>query len=239
MKQNYSIEGMTCTGCVATVKKSLEAHPEVNRAEVSLEKKEAILDTQVELTIDDLQSQLDKKYQLKRIDRLDDRDKMNNSAQTQYSYKPLIIIVIYLAGISTLASFKEGYIHFHLWMQYFMAGFFLTFSFFKFLDLKGFAESYAMYDVLAKKVPSYGFIYPFLELALGVSYLTNFEPQFTYTATIALMGFSSIGVIQSVLDNRKIKCACLGTVFNLPMTTVTIVEDLLMVTMAIFMLMGT
>jgi hypothetical protein len=53
------------------------------------------------------------------------------------------------------------------------------------------------------------------------------------------MGFSSIGVIQSVLDKRKIRCACLGAVFNLPMSTVTIIENLLMVVMAAFMLAAT
>lgn len=37
----------------------------------------------------------------------------------------------------------------------FIAGFFLTFSFFKMLDLKGFAKSYAMYYVVAKKVKSW------------------------------------------------------------------------------------
>ncbi len=37
-------------------------------------------------------------------------------------------------------------------------------------------------------------------------------------------GISSIGVIQSVMKKRKIQCACLGTVFNLPMSTVAIIE---------------
>jgi hypothetical protein len=50
------------------------------------------------------------------------------------------------------------------------------------------------------------------------------------------MGFSSIGVIQSVLNKKKIQCACLGAVFNLPMSTVTIIEDLLMVSMAVYMI---
>jgi hypothetical protein len=58
----------------------------------------------------------------------------------------------------------------------------------------------------------------------------------TNWATIVVMGFSSIGVIQSVVSKKKIQCACLGAVFNLPMSTVTIIEDLLMVAMAIFML---
>ena len=123
-----------------------------------------------------------------------------------------------------------------IWMQYFMAGFFITFSFFKFLDLKGFAESYSMYDVLAKKMPAYGFVYPFIELGLGIAYLINFNMQITNIATILIMGFSSIGVIQSVMHKKRIQCACLGAVFNLPMSTVTIIEDLLMVVMALFML---
>ncbi|MGR3301115.1 MAG: MauE/DoxX family redox-associated membrane protein [Candidatus Scalindua sp.] len=110
------------------------------------------------------------------------------------------------------------------------------FSLFKFLYLRAFADSYSMYDLLAKRVRIYGFVYPFIELALGIAYLTHFAPSSTYIATTVIMGFSSIGVIQSVFDKKKIKCACLGAVFNLPMTTVTIIEDLLMVAMAVFML---
>jgi hypothetical protein len=123
-------------------------------------------------------------------------------------------------------------VQWQLLMNYFMAGFFLAFSFFKFLDLKGFAESYSMYDILAKKIKIYGFIYPFIELALGIAYLTSFKPTFTNSSTVIIMGISSIGVIKSVLNKRKIQCACLGAVFNLPMSTVTIIEDLLMVAMA-------
>jgi hypothetical protein len=85
---------------------------------------------------------------------------------------------------------------------------------------------------LALRWRTYGLVYPFLELALGIAYIVNFQPFLTNLFTILLMGFSSIGVIKSVLAKRKIRCACLGTVFNLPMSTVTIVEDLLMAGMA-------
>ncbi len=157
------------------------------------------------------------------------------------TYRPLLLIFSFITGVSIIKAFHSDIfeiIHFS-WMHFmnnFMAGFFVVFSFFKFLNLKAFAESYAMYDLLAMKIPTYGFIYPFIELGLGLAYLTDFQPQFTNIATIVIMGFSSIGVIQSVLDKRKIRCACLGTVFNLPMSTVTIIEDLLMVGMAVLML---
>ena len=152
------------------------------------------------------------------------------------TFKPLILIFLFISGVSVIATIEGGQINLMKWMNYFMAGFFITFSFFKFLDLRAFADSYSMYDLLAKRVRTYGFVYPFIELAMGIAYLTHFAPNSTYIATIAVMGFSSLGVIQSVLDKKKIKCACLGAVFNLPMTTVTIIEDLLMVAMAVFML---
>lgn len=157
------------------------------------------------------------------------------------TYRPLLLIFAFITGVSVIKAFHNDIFetaHFS-WMHFmnnFMAGFFIVFSFFKFLNLKAFAESYAMYDLLAMKVPSYGIVYPFIELGLGLAYLTSFHPQTTNWVTVIIMGFSSIGVIQSVLDKKKIRCACLGTVFNLPMSTVTIIEDLLMVGMAVVML---
>ena len=157
-------------------------------------------------------------------------------ASTLATFKPLIINFLFITLVSGVAAVQGKELDVMKWMNYFMAGFFLTFSFFKFLDLKSFANSYSMYDLLAKKVKAYGFVYPFIELGLGLAYLTNYESDNTYIITIVIMSFSSLGVIQSVLDKKKIKCACLGSVFNLPMTTVTIIEDLSMVAMAAIML---
>ena len=122
-------------------------------------------------------------------------------------------------------------------MNNFMAGFFITFSFFKLLNLKAFAETYSMYDIVAKRIKAYGFIYPFIELALGIAFLTRFNPIATNIATLIVMSISIIGVLQSVLNKRKIQCACLGAVFNLPMSTVTIIEDALMIVMSGIMLL--
>ncbi|MES2519865.1 MAG: heavy-metal-associated domain-containing protein, partial [Bacteroidota bacterium] len=63
-----------------------------------------------------------------------------------------------------------------------------------------------------------------------------FQTQWVYIADIVIMGFGALGVIQSVVDKRKIRCACLGSVFNLPMSTVTIVENSLMVLIGIVLL---
>jgi cation transport ATPase len=230
------VAGITCEGCVAKVKSKLLMHPDVLSAEVTVEGQKAVVTMQKHLSVTELQTAIgvDTKYKISE----DLADHSHHAMQDEKAkswfatYKPLLIIAAFIGGVSLLTA--NGSLH--AGMNTFMAGFFLVFSFFKLLDLKGFADSYSMYDLLAMKVPAYGYVYPFIELGLGIAYLTSFNPTFINWATIAVMGFSSIGVIQSVLNKKKIQCACLGAVFNLPMSTVTIVEDLLMVLMAAYMI---
>ena len=155
------------------------------------------------------------------------------------TYSPLLLIVAYILGGSVLVQIgMSGLASVNVMetMRYFMAGFFLVFSFFKLLDINAFANAYAGYDLLAKHWRGWGLIYPFVELALGVAYLANFQPQLTHWITLIVMGFSSIGVIRAVASKTQIQCACLGSVFKLPMSTVTVVEDVSMVLMAAVML---
>jgi copper chaperone CopZ len=237
MTHTYTVQGITCEGCVAKVKSKLLAHPDVLSADVTLEGQKATVTMQKHLSVDELQDAIgrDTKYKIS-VDPADHTHHAVKGEETKSwleTYKPLLIIAMFIGGISLITS--NGSLH--SGMNNFMAGFFLVFSFFKLLDLKGFASSYSMYDVLAIRLPVYGYVYPFIELGLGLAYLTGFNPFFTNVATVVVMGFSSIGVIQSVLNKRKIQCACLGAVFNLPMSTVTIIEDLLMVAMAGLMLL--
>ena len=153
------------------------------------------------------------------------------------TYKPLFIIVGFIAVTTLLSQYPFEKFSLMIWMRYFMAGFFIVFSFFKILNIKGFAASYSMYDVIAAKWDAWGIIYPFVELTLGFLYLTNIFPFETNFATTVILCISSIGVVQSNLSKKKIKCACLGDVFNLPMSTVTIIENLTMVVMAILMIL--
>jgi cation transport ATPase len=153
------------------------------------------------------------------------------------TYYPLLLIMGFIAGASVLVQIGQGAaVSAHETMRYFMAGFFLVFAFFKLLDVRAFAQAYAGYDLLAARWPTWGLIYPFVELALGIAYLMNWQPMVTLWATVAVMGFSALGVFRAVLSKQRIPCACLGTVFQLPMSTVTIVEDVGMVLMAAWML---
>ncbi len=239
MTHTYKVSGMTCNSCAEKVKSELEKLPEVIKADINLNSNTAIIEMKKHLSTEEFQKALNplSKYKISEDSSDYSHQMMHEENRTWFeTYKPLIIIFIFITGISIITARENNEIHWMKCMNNFMGGFFITFSFFKFLDLKGFAESYSTYDLLAKKITVYGFIYPFIELMLGIAYLISFNPNITNVMTILVMGFSSIGVIESVLDKRKIKCACLGSIFNLPMSTVTIIEDLLMVVMAAIML---
>lgn len=152
------------------------------------------------------------------------------------SYYPIFLIFAYITGATLLVQAVQSQFNWMQWMSHFMAGFFLVFSFFKLMSLKGFAEGYATYDVISKNFYGWGIIYPFVELSLGIAFLTGFNPVITNAVTFLVMGISTIGVVQSLLQKRTIQCACVGTVFKLPLGKVTLFEDLLMVIMSGLML---
>ena len=231
MTHTYNLTGMTCANCESKVKSALLTLPDVTSVEVSKDNNTATITMEKHISLTTLQQALTEAGEKYKISATQHNEVAEQTKSWFTTYKPILIIFFYITLISSVASYTYQ-LNIHDWMNLFMAQFFLVFSFFKMLDTKSFANSYSMYDIVAMKIKYYGFIYPFIELALGISYLIQFNPTFTNTATIIVMGVSSIGVIKSVLNKQKIQCACLGAVFNLPMSTVTIIEDLLMVAMA-------
>ena len=238
MTHTYSLTGMTCGGCEASVKSKLLKLPEITQVDLSKDTNSATILMTQHISVHDLQEAIGgntSKYQITTSHHNEATEEIRLWFET---YKPIILIFGYITLVSVLAQVAYKSFDTMLLMRHFMAGFFLVFSFFKLLNLKGFAESYAMYDVLAKRIPSWGYVYAFVELGLGLAYLVNFNPYFTNVVTLAIMSLSIIGVLQSVINKKKIQCACLGAVFNLPMSTVTIIEDALMIVMSGVMLIN-
>ena len=245
MTQTYKITGMHCGSCVAKVTAALK--PFADEVVVTLAPPQAVV-TNAKASVAALQAALSKigTYGIEAASpaALDDRKPVAASidvpetASWLEAYQPLLVIIGYIAVTSLAGTGHAGSFDGQAWMTNFMAGFFLVFSAFKFLNLSGFADAYATYDLLAERWHGYGFIYPFLELALGLGYLFGVAPTLTNIATVLLMGFSSLGVLGALLNKRRIECACLGTVLKLPMSTVTLVEDLAMAFMAVAMLAG-
>lgn len=244
MVTTYSLEGLHCGSCVKKLESALQ--PFASKVTVSLNPMQVTLtDSQADFAA--LAQAVAEAGAYRLLPPVDERIAVRSHSLPETPptpasvtvYRPLLIITAYILGASLLVQIGlhglEG-INGMETMRFFMAGFFLVFSFFKLLDIDAFAAAYAQYDLLAARWLNWGRIYPYVELALGVAYLSNVNPFLTHWITIIVMSFSAVGVIQAVSRGNRIQCACLGTVFNLPMSIVTIVEDVGMVAMAVAML---
>ena len=233
MVHTYQVTGMTCSSCESKVKSSLLMVENVVNVDVSKDENSATITMDKHIALDKLQKALTEKYQISAQHHSELAEQTKSWLET---YKPILLIFFYISLVTLLVQFSNDRFDAMQWMRHFMAGFFLVFSFFKLINLKGFAESYSRYDIVAKKWNGWGYMYAYIELALGLAFLTGFNTILTNSVTFVIMTVSIFGVLQSVLNKRKIKCACLGDVFNLPMSTITIIEDALMIGMSGIML---
>jgi copper chaperone CopZ len=239
MTHTYNISGMTCASCEKKVKNLLSSVANVGNVTIDRAAGTAAIQMNSHIATETLQSALKEypKYILSETVPVASPLVYEEEKKSWFAtYRPLLLVFGYITVISVLVGNATG--SWNVWeaMRIFMAGFFLVFSFFKLLDLNGFADSYSMYDIVARKAKVWGYFYPFVELAIGLAFVMDIEPITTNMITLVVMSVSIIGVLQSVFNKRKIRCACLGAVFNLPMSTVTIIEDAIMIIMSVIML---
>ena len=233
MKQSFLINGMTCEGCQNFVKQKIESLEEVINAEVSLDRGTATINSKKTISKNILSKILGSKYSVQTENNLKNIQK-NSSKLKQL--QPLILIFTYILTVTFSYTYyfeltpKRG-------MQIFMGLFFIVFSFFKFLDYKGFPDSFKKYDPLAKYLPFYAKFYPFLETGLGISYLLEFQILISTILTILILSMTTFGVIKALFQKSQIQCACLGTALKLPMTEATLIENVIMLTMSSLLLL--
>lgn len=234
MTHTFNVTGMTCGGCKASVEVKLLKLSEVISASANIEESKVEVEMKVNLRVSDLQKVLPKKYQISEIE---EKNTFNITQTEKSELKqlfPLFLIFGYIIIASFFMNYKSG--NSSGFMLDFMSLFYIVFSFFKFLDYKGFPKSFRMYDPLVKVIPAYAWIYPFLELALGLAFLNRFQIEISLVITIIILGITTIGVAKALLNKSKVQCACLGTVMQLPMTKATFIENSIMIVIAVIML---
>lgn len=242
-KTQFRITGMHCQACATKIRTALEAISGVASAEVTLSPPRATVMLETPIDEDALRSAVRTAgdYDLVRLGQAEEGNAATGAADTisdaqEESLFPLVLIVGFIAGVTLLVGIRAGRFDMQDMMSNFMAGFFIVFGFFKLLDLRGFVETYRTYDLIAIATPRWAWAYPFVELTLGAAYLLRVVPTVINVATLVLMLIGAVGVGRALTKRQRIRCACLGTVLNLPMTTVTLVEDLGMAVMAGLML---
>lgn len=152
-------------------------------------------------------------------------------------YWPLLVLIAicalgaYAISLSAKASMLGS-------MHYFMGLFLINFAMLKLFNPSSFADGFQMYDLLAKRSRAYAYVYPYIELALGLGYLSFAAPPFVYVVTMIVFMFGAFGVLQALQRGLDINCPCMGSILNVPLSTVTLTEDVTMALMAAVMLLN-
>ncbi|QDV26015.1 heavy-metal-associated domain-containing protein [Aureliella helgolandensis] len=239
---------MTCGGCLSKVKPYLDDNVDIKSWEADLQDPRKLLRFELAEhaqpdTIVSLIGQAG--FTATQIDEtpksVDSPEKEESVAKPGFefsTYKPLFLVVSYVIGASALFELSQPSWELSRFMNNFMGFFFLGFAFFKLLNISKFADAFATYDIVAGRSRAYALAYPWIELSLGLLFVTRTLPMLANILTAVIMSVGLIGVIAAVRKKQTIQCACLGTAFNLPMSVVTIIENSVMLVMALAMLLA-
>lgn len=232
MKHDYIITEMTCSSCKEKLAKEFNKLKDVQKLSFDLDNKKVSITMSKHIDTEVLDKAAKKagNYSVKESNSF----QMSKKETSLKDFAPLIAVFSYVILTAFLYTLITGP-HINNLMHGFMGSFFLYFSLFKMLDIAGFAQGYSTYDVIAKRVYVYGYLFPFIELSLAVIFLLQFTTPVILYATAILMLISAFGVAKNLLKNSNFKCACLGTVLNVPLTKISLFENLLMAAMAIIM----
>lgn len=227
------IDGMTCGACVKTIESALSGLVDPKDFAIDLDLGIAHFNNTID-TNEVLSRISNSGYPASLIDSSKQVEIPKDKEQSAFDLVPLYIILSYIVlgslGLNA-ASFTTN-----KFMTDYMGLFYIIFSLFKFIDYRNFPGAFSRYDPIAKKFIGYGWAYPFIEVYLGINLLSGQHTVLTLLITLIVLGATTIGVLNNLFQKNSIQCACLGTAIQLPLTKATLVENVIMIGMATWML---
>lgn len=107
----------------------------------------------------------------------------------------------------------------------------------KLQNVESFSTMFLNYDLLAKRWPPYGKIYPFAEFGAGALMVAGLLTWLSAPVALTIGVIGAVSVFKAVyLDRRELKCACVGGDSNVPLGFLSLTENLMMIAMAVWML---
>ncbi len=234
----FKVNGMTCGSCIEKVRQLLSL-PELgfSKINVSLNEPQITFESNQKVTSGSINAIFDQNGLDKYKASLSENKILGRSFDLVSKLYPLFLVFGYLLITVLLIAYLRSDFSAESIMSHYMGGFFLIFSFFKFLNLKGFVGAFQTYDPVAKQWMQYGYFYAVFEFIAGCLYLISPSSLSLNLLVVILLSMTSLGVWKVLRNNQTIQCACLGTIFNLPMTYITIFENVIMITMASAMIL--
>ena len=234
MNKVYKITGMTCQRCADGIQSALSSQHSINYVNVDLESSSLDINTSENVSLNDLNLFIKDLGNYKIIN----NSFLPNLIEYFTSKKTLFLALLIVVFASLSIQVSTDSFSIKNWMISYMGVFYLIFSFLKLIDVKGFSITFSKYDLISKNIPSFAMIYPFIELFLALAYLSESFLIISYSLTLIFMMSQSIGVFISLQKKEIIRCACMGSSINLDISSLTLIENLIMIFMASYMILN-
>jgi hypothetical protein len=106
----------------------------------------------------------------------------------------------------------------------------------KLRDLESFSTMFLGYDLLARRFVPYAYLYPFGEALAGVLMIAGALLWLAAPIALFIGTVGAVSVAKAVyVDERELRCACVGGDSSVPLGFVSLTENLMMIAMGIAM----
>ena len=153
------------------------------------------------------------------------------------SYRPVVALFILTALMAVGASHAvTGRIFTVLAAEWFIGFSMVVLALLKLQNVETFSTMFLNYDLLAKRWVRYGYIYPFAEAVAGLLMIAGVLTWLSVPIALFIGAVGAVSVFKAVyIDRRDLKCACVGGSSNVPLGVVSLLENVMMIAMAVWM----
>jgi glutaredoxin len=154
------------------------------------------------------------------------------------SYRPVIVLFVMTALTALAASYAiSGQLFTLRAAEWFIAFSMVVLALLKLQDVERFSAMFLNYDLLARRLVPYSYVYPYAEGVAGVLMIAGTLKWISIPVALFIGTIGAVSVFKAVyVDRRELKCACVGGSSNVPLGFVSLTENLMMIAMALWML---
>lgn len=154
------------------------------------------------------------------------------------TYQPVIAVfgVTFLTALAACYAMQGGLAVIPV-LELFISLSMVVLGILKLQDLQSFATGFVQYDLIAQRYVPYSYIYPFVEAGAGVLMIAGLATWVAAPAALVVSTIGAISVFKAVyIEKRDLRCACVGGGSNVPLGFISLTENLMMMTMAVWMM---
>lgn len=151
-------------------------------------------------------------------------------------YRPLLIVLLFIVLYVALRSSVRPSTSAENIVNDVMAGFFLATGVLQLIFRRSSKKALLSYDPLAQRFPVYATLYAPLLLVFGVFLHTNSLMLPVNVLTVVLFSFQTYGMIRLLRRGDTATCACVGGAFAIPLSWVSVGENVAMIALSLISL---